>query len=335
VEVTGSFKASMGCRSFLSKWENAKGEEQHSGRTNLGVVTINPVMVAVEAKGNTGEFFKLLDHQLDLAKQVCEFRLKYLSTVKAKSAPILYCEGALMRIDPEDYVLPHLLERGSSISIGYIGLNEMANAMYPESTHLFDNEIKQKFILDTITYINNYTELLKSQTGVGYSTYGTPSESQCKRMRDCIYNKYGEVQGVTDKEYLTNSFHLEAGKQTDVYSRMDFEAKYVKYSSGGFISYGELPSMKNNLEALENIWDYSYNVTPYYAINTPSDKCFECNFKGTLKSTSKGFCCPICDNSNPNMLYAIRRVSGYLGNPHKRMFNSGKTKECQDRVLNL
>lgn len=334
VEVTGSFKASMGCRSFLSKWEEG-GKEIHSGRTNLGVVTISLPMIAVEANKDIELFYKLLDDKLNIAKEVCEFRLDYLSRVQAKTAPVLYMEGALMRLPADECVLPHLIRRGSSISIGYIGLNETVNALVDEATHLFDSSVKRKLSLDILKYFDNRVKLFKEQSGVGYSSYATPSESQCKRLRDTTFNKFGLIAGVTDKEYFTNSFHLEAGKQTDVYSRMDFEAQYIKYSTGGFISYGELPNMKNNLEALENIWDYSYNVTPYYAVNTPADKCLECQFEGVLTPTSRGFVCPSCGNSDSTKLYAIRRISGYLSNPHKRPFNNGKTQECKDRVLNF
>ena len=334
VEVTGSFKASMSCRSFLSPWYNEQGELQHSGRTNLGVQTINLVMIGLESNKDFDKFWNILDERINLAKEMCEYRLEVLSKVQAKSAPILYTEGALMRLDPEDYVLPHLLERGSSISIGYIGLNELANSMFDNETHLFDSEEKQKFTLDVLKYLDNKIKQFKDETGVGYSTYATPSESQCKRLRDKCVEKFGIIQGVTDKEYFTNSFHLEAGKQADPYSRMEFEAQYIPHSNGGFISYSELPDMRRNIEALENLWDFSYNVTPYYAINTPADQCFECSFEGTMTSTSKGFVCPSCDNADQDKMYVVRRVSGYLGNPNKRPFNKGKLTECKDRKIN-
>ncbi|AGH32032.1 anaerobic ribonucleoside reductase large subunit [Vibrio phage PWH3a-P1] len=334
VEITGSFKASMSCRSFLSPWYNEKGELQHSGRTNLVVVTLNLVMIGLEANKDFNKFWKLLDERITLAKEMCEYRLEVLSKVQAKSAPILYTEGALMRLQPEDYVLPHLLKRGSSISIGYIGLNELANSMFNNNEHLFNSEEKQKFTLDVLKYIDGKVIQFKEETGVGYSTYATPSESQCKRLRDKCVDKFGIVDGVTDKEYFTNSFHLEAGKQTDPYSRMDFEAQYIPHSNGGFISYSELPDMRRNLEALEDLWDFSYNITPYYAINTPVDQCFECGFEGNMTSTSKGFVCPDCGNSEQDKMYVIRRVSGYLGNPNKRPFNKGKLTECNDRKIN-
>ncbi|QXN60139.1 hypothetical protein KUA24_72 [Vibrio phage HNL01] len=334
VEVTGSFKASMGCRSFLSPWYNEDGELQHDGRCNIGVTTLNLPLIALESVFEE-DFFTNLANALRIAKDSCMFRIEKLRKVQAKSAPILYTQGGLMRLDPEEYVLPHLLARGSSISIGYIGLNETVNAMFPYESHILDSKVKNDFAIKVLKYINDKVQQYKDETGIWFSTYGTPSESQCKRMRDKAFDKFGEVAGVTDKEYFTNSFHLEAGKQTDVYSRMDFESQFVPFSSGGFIGYGELPDLRNNLEALENIWDFSYDVMPYYAINTPADQCFDCGFEGILESTSRGFRCPSCKTTEPSKLYAIRRVSGYLGQPSSRPFNSGKTAECNDRVLNM
>lgn len=331
VDVTGSFKASMGCRSFLSKLEK-DGKEIHSGRSNLGVVTINLPMVAMEA-GSVDNFYQLLEEYLGLAKEVCEFRLDYLSKVKAKSAPILYQEGGLLRLQPDELVLPHLIDRGSSISVGYIGINETVNALL-EGDHLLHDKNKQKLAIEILEFFNEKVTQFKEESGVGYSVYATPSESQCKRLRDAAYNKFGEVSGVTDKEYFTNSFHLEASMQTDPYTRMDFERQFISLSAGGFISYSELPDMKNNLQALEDLWDFSYNVTPYYAINTPVDVCFECNFGGTMDNTSRGFRCKRCGNTDQRRMYVIRRVSGYLGNPNSRPFNKGKMQECNDRKIN-
>lgn len=335
VETTGSFKASMGCRSFLSEWYNEQGDLQHSGRCNLGVSTLNLPLIALQAKKDIKKFWKLLDNGLDLCKQVCKYRLQVLSKTQAKQAPTLYVEGALMRVEPEDYVLPHLLTRGSSISIGYIGLNEMVNALFGSETHIFDDLEKKNFALKVLKYFDDYVADLKESTGVGYSVYATPSERQCYRLCKCAEDKFGIISGVTDKEYFTNSFHLEADKQTDPYSRMLFEAEFITYSVGGFISYGEFPDMTKNIEALEDVWDFSYHTTPYYAINVPSDKCLKCNFEGELLNKSKGFVCPSCHNNDPKTLYAIRRVSGYLGNPAQRPFNIGKSKEVQNRLKNM
>lgn len=335
VEVTGGFKSSMSCRSFLSECYDEDGNPYHDGRTNLGVQTINLPLIAMDAGKDKVKFWELLEQRIQIAKDACEFRLEYLSKVQAKSAPTLYMEGGLMRLDAEEYVLPHLLKRGSSISIGYIGLNEMVNAMFGTKEHMLDSKEKQDFAELVLRYLDERVKQFKTESGVGYSSYATPSESQCKRLRDVIYNKYGLVEGVTDKEYLTNSFHLEASKKTDVFTRMEFERKFIPFSTGGFISYGELPCIRNNIDALEAIWDKSYYVTPYYAINTPADNCFECGFEGKLLPKRDGYCCPQCSNRDPSKYYVVDRVSGYLGNPSARPFNDGKTAEVRDRVYNI
>lgn len=335
VKITGGFKASMSCRSFLPYCEDDQGNEFYSGRTNLGVTTISLPLIALKSKGDKNTFYKLVDEALSLAKEACEFRLGYLSKVQAKQAPILYTEGALMRLKPDEYVLPHLIERGSSISVGYIGLNEVANCMINTPDHIIDSQEKQNFCLELLKHIDKVVSGWKEETGIGYSTYATPSESQCKRLLDCAVNDFGVVKGVTDKEYFTNSFHLEATKQADPYSRIDFESQFIPFSSGGFISYGEFPNMNKNLEALENVWDFSYHNTPYYAINCPADNCFDCGYEGEFLNKSKGFVCPSCSNNDPERMNVVRRVSGYLGNPNTRPFNDGKSKEVQNRVKNM
>lgn len=334
VEVTGGFKASMSCRSFLSYCEDENGKEFYSGRCNLGVTSLNTPYIALMANKDLDKFYTLLDEHLNLAREACEYRLEVLSKTQAKSAPILFMEGGLLRCEAEEYVLPHLLKRGASISIGYIGLMETVNALVGDETHIYHDKSKQELALDILKHIDMRVKQFKEASGVGYSTYATPSESQCKRLRDEAYSAFSEVSGVTDREYFTNSFHLDPRMQTDPYSRMDYEAQYIPHTSGGFISYGEFPDMTKNLEALEDVWTFSYYVTPYYGSNSPSDKCLECKFEGKLKSTSKGFVCPNCGNSDHKKLYAIRRLSGYLGSPTKRPFNKGKATEVDERIVN-
>lgn len=334
VEVTGGFKASMSCRSFLSYCEDENGKEFYSGRCNLGVVTLNTPHLALMANKNIDKFYEILDEHLELAREVCEYRLEVLAKTKAKSAPILFMEGGLLRLQAEDYVLPHLIKRGASISIGYIGLMETVNALLGNETHIYDDKSKQELALSILKRIDDCVRRFKDESGVGYSTYATPSESQCRRFRDTTYKLFGEVDGVTDREYFTNSFHLDPRKQTDPYSRMDYEAQYIPFSSGGFISYGEFPDMTRNLEALEDVWTYSYYVTPYYGANCPSDKCLECGYEGMLLNKSKGNECPKCGNTDQETLYAVRRVSGYLSSPTKRPFNKGKMTEVKERVVN-
>ena len=335
VKVTGGFKASMSCRSFLSYWEDENGVETYSGRCNLGVQTLSLPYIALMASKDLDKFWNLLDEHLEYAKEACEWRLNILANTKAESAPILFTEGGLLRCEPEEYVLPHLINKGASISIGYIGLMETVNALLGNETHIYDDHSKKDLALDILKHIDKRIKQFKEESGIGYSVYSTPSESQCKRLRDCAIETFGVVDGVTDKEYFTNSFHLEPTKQTDAYSRMMYEAEFIPFTSGGFISYGEFPDMNKNLEALEDVWNFSYNTTPYYGVNCPSDKCFECNFEGELLMKSKGFVCPSCGNSDQTELSALRRVSGYLSCPNLRKWNKGKYTEAMERIKNV
>ncbi|QKN84737.1 anaerobic ribonucleoside reductase large subunit [Vibrio phage River4] len=336
VEITGGYKAPMGCRSFLSTWYDENGKETYSGRNNLGVVSLNIPKIALEAQLDYDKFWDLLDNYCEVAHRALQYRLERLSTVKAKSAPIMYMEGALgLHLDGEELVLPHLLKRGASISLGYIGLEEAANAMLGSMIHTYDEPEKQQFALDIVKFLDKKATQWKESEGIGYSIYATPSESLCNRFCKAIVREYGEFEGVTDKGYLTNSFHLDVLKKVNPYDKIDFEAQFIPYSSGGHICYGEFPNMRHNIEALENVWDYSYTRVPYYGTNTPIDECYECSFKGEFNCTSKGFECPNCGNHEPDKCSVTRRVCGYLGNPGTRPFNAGKQSEMTKRVKHL
>lgn len=336
VNITGGFKAPMGCRSFLSYHEDENGKEFYAGRNNLGVVSLNLPMIAIEAQGDYDTFWRLLDQYAETAHKALQYRLERLSTVKAKSAPILYMEGALgLHLEPEELVLPHLIERGASISLGYIGLEETANAMLGSLIHTYDEPEKQDFCYDILAALNDLVEKWKAEEGIGYSIYGTPSESLCHRFCKAIVRRYGEFEGVTDKGYLTNSFHLDVKKQVNPYDKIDFESQFIPMSAGGNICYGEFPNMQHNIGALEDVWNYAYDRVPYYGTNTPIDECYECGYTGEFSCTSKGFECPKCGNTNKETCSVTRRVCGYLGNPDSRPFNPGKQAEMQQRVKHL
>ncbi|AKY02222.1 hypothetical protein AEO54_121 [Vibrio phage vB_VorS-PVo5] len=336
VEITGGYKAPMGCRSFLSPWFDENGKETYAGRNNLGVVSLNIPKIALEAQLDYDKFWTLLDEYCEIAHKGLQYRLERLATVKAKSAPIMYMEGALgLHLDGEEFVLPHLLKRGASISLGYIGLEEAANAMLGSFIHTYDEPEKQQFALDIVKFLDKKATEWKEAEGVGYSIYATPSESLCNRFCKAIVREYGEFEGVTDKGYLTNSFHLDVMKKVNPYDKIDFEAKFIPYSAGGHICYGEFPNMRHNLEALEDVWNYAYTKVPYYGTNTPIDECYECGFKGEFNCTSKGFECPNCGNHEPDKCSVTRRVCGYLGNPGTRPFNAGKQSEMTKRVKHL
>jgi anaerobic ribonucleoside-triphosphate reductase len=337
VEVTGSFKAPMGCRSFLGKWEDENGREVHEGRNNLGVVSLNLPRIGLEAQGCEEKFYEILEERTQLVKRALETRIERLRGVKARVAPILYTEGALgIRLKPDDEVIS-LFENGrASISMGYIGIHEAVNALYGNSEgDLYDSKALREKGLKIVSFLKDKVDQWKKESGWGFSLYATPSENLCRRFSDLDTKEFGVVEGVTEHGYYTNSFHLDVEKQVNPYDKIDFEMPYPQYSSGGFICYGEFPNMENNLEALENVWDYSYTRVPYYGTNTPIDECRACGFTGEFDCTSKGFACPKCGNRDPLTVSVTRRVCGYLGSPDTRPFNAGKQAEVMKRVKHL
>lgn len=335
VSVTGSFKTPMGCRSFLSAHE-VDGELQHEGRNNLGVVSLNLPRIALEAKGDECRFYVLLNERLEVAKQALDTRIQRLQNVKAKVAPILYTEGACgVRLDPDDDIAQLFKNGRASISLGYIGLHEAINALYGSDTHIYDSETLQANAMRIMQVLRAATDSWKAKSGYGFSLYSTPSENLCSRFCSIDAKDFGIIPGVTDKGYYTNSFHLDVEKEVNPYDKVDFECGYPAVANGGFICYGEYPNMQHNVEALENVWDYSYSRVPYYGTNTPIDECYECGFTGEFNCTSKGFTCPQCGNHDSRSISVTRRVCGYLGSPDARPFNAGKQEEVQRRVKHL
>ncbi|CAL1329236.1 anaerobic ribonucleoside-triphosphate reductase [Candidatus Providencia siddallii] len=332
IDVTGSFKTPMGCRSFLGIYKK-NGKKIHDGRNNLGVISLNLPRIAIESQKDESKFWHLLDKRLLVAKKALMTRIERLKKVKARVAPILYMEGACgVRLNPDDSILKIFQNGRASISLGYIGLHETINALYGINTHIYNNEYLRKKAIDIVKKLRKTTDDWKRETGYAFSLYSTPSENLCNRFCRLDKFEFGIIQGVTDKGYYTNSFHLDVEKHVNPYEKINFEKPYPYISNGGFICYGEYPNLQHNLKALEDIWDYSYNYVPYYGTNTPIDECYECKFTGEFLCTSKGFVCPNCGNYDSNKVSVIRRVCGYLGSPDSRPFNYGKQEEVKRRI---
>ena len=335
VAVTGSFKTPMGCRSFLGVYEE-NGEQIHEGRNNLGVISLNLPRIAIEARYDETRFWQLLDERLQLCRKALMTRIARFENVKARVAPILYMEGACgVRLNADDSVAQIFKNSRASISLGYIGLHETINALYGTEKHVFDNETLREKAIAIVQKLRDTADRWKAETGYGFSLYSTPSENLCDRFCRLDTAEFGVIDGVTDKGYYTNSFHLDVEKKVNPYDKIDFEAPYPKMASGGFICYGEYPNLQHNLKALEDVWDYSYRYVPYYGTNTPIDECYDCGFSGEFSCTSKGFVCPKCGNHDPARVSVTRRVCGYLGSPDSRPFNAGKQEEVKRRVKHL
>lgn len=331
--ITGSSVpvSPMGCRSFLSVWKDGAGNEILDGRNNLGVVSVNLPRIAIESGGDFEKFDVLFEERLALAKRALDTRIDRLRGVKASVAPILYTEGAFgVRLQPEDEIIDVFKNGRSSISLGYIGLHEVGQLMFNLNPILNDEE--QHWLLNLVQRMKDKCAEWTDESGFGFSLYATPSENLCDRFCRLDRAKFGEIKGVNDKEYYTNSFHLDVNEKVNPFDKIDFEKVFHQVSNGGHISYAEFPNMRHNTEALETVWDYAMSNLDYFGTNTPSDKCLKCHFEGEFKIDSDGFHCPSCGNSDSKTMSVIRRVCGYLGSPNARGFNHGKNEEVIRRV---
>lgn len=337
--ITGSSipVSPMGCRSFLSVWNDEHGNEILDGRNNLGVVTINLPRIAIEAEAQEDEdahdaFWRILDERLELCFEALMTRIDSLRGVKASVAPILYTEGAFgVRLKPDDEILELFKNGRSSISLGYIGLHETL-MLFGSGQHPFDRIGSQNMGRLILEYLRAATEAWKKKTGFGFSLYSTPAESLCHRFCKLDYEKFGSIKGITDKGWYTNSFHLDVDRKVTPFEKIDYEADYHYIATAGHISYVEFPDMKNNLEALEKVWDYAMDKLDYFGTNLPVDKCFECGSDDEFKPTEDGFHCTHCGNHDPEKMSVTRRTCGYLGAPAVRGFNEGKNKEMMHRI---
>ena len=334
VELTGSFKVPMGCRSFLQGWKDEQGEEVNVGRMNLGVVTLNLPRIALEAQGSQEKFWQILNERLAIVKDALVYRVERVKEAKPANAPILYMYGAFgKRLATQDAVDELFKNKRATVSLGYIGLYEVASAFYGGAWE--DNQEAKNFTLDILKELKKNADNWGNEYGYHFSVYSTPSESLTDRFCRLDTEKFGIVENITDKEYYTNSFHYDVRKNPTPFEKLDFEKDYPKYCSGGFIHYCEYPMLQQNPKALEAVWDYAYDKVGYLGTNTPIDHCYACGFVGDFHPTERGFECPECGNHDPKTCDVVKRTCGYLGNPQARPMVHGRHKEISSRVKHL
>lgn len=327
----------MGCRSFLTvedSQRNADGSHKYYGRFNQGVVTINLVDVACSSEGDMDRFWAILDERLELCHEALRCRHERLLGTISDVAPILWQNGALARLKKGEKIDKLLFNGYSTISLGYAGLYEMCMRMLGKS-HT-DPEARP-FALKVMQRLNDKCKEWKAAENISYSVYGTPMESTTYKFAKCLQKRFGIIPGVTDKNYITNSYHVHVSEQIDAFSKLKFESDFQKLSPGGAVSYVEVPNMQNNIPAVLSVMKFIYNNIMYAELNTKSDYCECCGYGGEMiiKDDESGklvWECPNCGNKDQNKMFVARRTCGYIGT---QFWNQGRTQEIRDRVLHL
>ena len=339
VKITGSFKAPMGCRSFLQGWINPEtGKDEEDGRMNLGVVTVNVPRIAIESHGDKARFWKLFDERMEVAHQALQFRIMRCKEATPVNAPTLFRFGAFGRLGANDNVDQLFKNERATVSLGYIGLAETTAVFYGKNwirDHGWDPEGKE-FALSIVKRMNELCKQWSKAEGYHYSVYSTPAESLTDRFNRMDREKFGRIEGVTDHDFYTNSFHYPVWLQPTPMEKLSYEKDFPYYASGGFINYCEFPCLQSNPKALEAVWDYAYNIgIGYLGTNTPIDRCYDCGFQGDFEPTEEGFKCPECGNSDPDHCNVTKRTCGYLGNPVQRPMVHGRHEEIAHRVKHM
>ena len=335
IELTGSFKAPMGCRSFLQGWKDENGVEVNSGRMNLGVVTVNLPRIAMESNGDMNKFWDIFNERMGIAKDALVYRVERVKEATPANAPILYQYGAFgQRLGKYDNVDELFRHRRATVSLGYIGLYEVGTVFYGPEWE--SNAEAKAFTVDIVRKMKEFCEEWSDEFDYHFSVYSTPSESLTDRFCRLDTEKFGLVKDITDKEYYTNSFHYDVRKNPTPFEKLDFEKAYPEAgATGGFIHYCEYPVLQQNPKALEAVWDYAYTRIGYLGTNTPIDRCYQCGFEGDFTPTERGFVCPNCGNSDPKTVDVVKRTCGYLGNPQARPMVNGRHKEISARVKHM
>ena len=326
----GNVFSPMGCRSFLSPWKDENGKYKFEGRFNQGVVSINLPQVAIVADGDEKKFWKELDERLELCFEALMCRHYALKGTLSDISPIHWQYGAISRLKKGETIDSLLYGGYSTISLGYIGIYEMTKLMTGVS---HTEKEGHDFAIKVMKYLKDKTAEWKKQTNIGFALYGTPAESLCYKFAKIDKERFGTIKDVTDKGYYTNSYHVDVREKIDAFSKFKFESEFQNLSTGGAISYVEIPNMQKNLDALKELVKYIYDNIQYAEFNTKSDYCHECGFDGEIiVNDDNEWECPNCHNKDHNKLTVVRRTCGYLG---ENFWNVGKTKEIKSRKLHL
>lgn len=326
----GDVFSPMGCRSFLSPWRDEEGKLKWEGRFNQGVVSLNLPQVAIVADGDMKKFWEILDERLSLCYDALMCRHNSLMGVRSDVSPVHWQYGAIARLKKGETIDKFLMGGYSTLSLGYIGVYEMTKLMTGVSHTEPEGE---KFAVEVMNYLRATCDKWKADTGLGFALYGTPAESLCYRFARIDKERFGSITDVTDKGYYTNSYHVDVREDIDAFAKFTFESQFQKISSGGAISYVEIPNMRHNLNALAEVVKFIYDNIQYAEFNTKSDYCHVCGFDGEIIINDEGeWECPCCHNKDHNLMNVTRRTCGYLG---ENFWNVGKTKEIKARVLHL
>ncbi|MEG0855140.1 MAG: anaerobic ribonucleoside-triphosphate reductase [Terrisporobacter sp.] len=326
----GSTFPPMGCRSHLSPWKDENGNYKWYGRFNQGVISLNLVQVALSADKNMEKFWRILNERLDLCKEALMVRHNLLKGTTSDISPIHWQHGGIARLEKGEKI-DSLLENGySTLSLGYVGIYEMTQAMLGISHTSKEGE---EFVIKVMNHLNNRCSEWKKESGLGFGLYGTPGESLTSRFCRIDQQKFGKIKNVTDRMYYTNSYHVHVSEEIDAFEKLRFESQFHDISLGGCISYVEVPDMSKNLPAVEQIINYIYHNIQYAEINTKPDVCFSCDYTGEIKlDDNLEWYCPNCGNKDKDNMQVMRRTCGYIGS---NMWGKGRTQEIGQRVLHL
>ena len=329
----GNCYTPMGCRSFLTPYVDENGKPKYYGRFNQGVVTINLVDVALSSGGDTTKFWNIFEERLELCHRALKARHERLKGTPSDVAPILWQHGALSRLKKGEPIDKLLYGGYSTISLGYAGLYECVKYMTGKS---HTDDVAKPFALSVMQKMNDKCNEWKQAENIDYSPYGTPLESTTYKFAKALQKRFGIIEGITDKNYITNSYHVHVSEDIDAFTKLKFESEFQKLSPGGAISYVEVPNMQDNLEAVMSLLGFIYDNIMYAELNTKSDYCQECGFDGEIKIVEDEgkliWKCPKCGNTDQNKLNVARRTCGYIGT---QFWNQGRTQEIADRVLHL